>query len=99
MKKECPITKIMTILSKKWSLLILREFKYGKMTFSELKEKLPEISTRTLSTRLKELERENIVSSKKIHQVPPKTEYSLTKKGKELIKCFDYLAKWSEKYQ
>ncbi len=99
MQKTCPITRIMTILSKKWSLLILKELSENKKNFTQLKDALNDISTTTLSARLKELEKEGIISSENIRQIPPKHEYFLTQKGKELIKCFDYLAKWSKKYQ
>ena len=97
--KECSITRTMFFLSKKWTLVILKELSEGKKSFLELSNNLNGISTRTLTVRLKELEKEGIIDSKRLMQTPPKTEYYLTKKGKDLIKCFKYLVKWTKKYK
>ncbi len=56
------------------------------------------ISPRTLSKRLKELEKLELVSKKRFNEIPPRVEYSLTNKGKELIKCFEYLGMWAKKF-
>ncbi|MEM4368660.1 MAG: helix-turn-helix domain-containing protein [Candidatus Aenigmatarchaeota archaeon] len=98
MKHICPITKTMKFLSKKWALLILKELKEEKRNFFELMKDLDGISTATLSKRLKEMEKNGIIYSKKIKSAPPKKEYFLTKKGIELVKIFDQVAKWSHKY-
>ena len=98
-KKECPITNIMNILSKKWVLVILYELNSnGKKRFNELINDSKGISARTLSKRLKELENATFVVKKTFREIPPKVEYSLTKSGKELVKCFGYLNKWANKW-
>ena len=57
MKKVCPITKTLNYLSKKWTLLILRELHdNGTKRFNDLIREMENISPRTLSKRLKELE-------------------------------------------
>ncbi len=99
MKKVCPITKILNYLGKKWTLLILRELHdNGTKRFNDLIREMENISPRTLSKRLKELEKLELVSKKRFNEIPPKVEYSLTNKGKELIKCFKHLDIWIKKF-
>jgi len=58
MEKICPITEIISTLGKKWNLMILRTLnENGKKRFNELLNEIPGISSRTLSKRLKELEK------------------------------------------
>lgn len=98
-KKECPITGIMAKLSKKWTLIILNELSInGKKRFNELLENAEGVSARTLSKRLKELEKAGIITKKSFKEIPPRVEYALTSAGKDLIKCFRYLNKWSVKW-
>ena len=99
MKKVCPITKILSNLSKKWTLLILRELhNNGTKRFNDLIREMENISPRTLSKRLKELEKLELVLKKRFNETPPRVEYSLTNKGKELIKCFRHLDIWVKKF-
>jgi len=101
MEKECPVSKIIKVLSMKWNLLILRQLngsKHTKKRFNELLNELNFISTRTLSKRLKELEKTELVKKTKFKEIPPKVEYSLTPSGKEIIKCFKPMSKWAEKF-
>jgi len=99
MEKTCPITKILNYLSKKWTLLILRElYNNGTKRFNDLIRDMKNISPRTLSKRLKELEKLELVSKKRFNEIPPRVEYSLTNKGKELIKCFKHLDIWTRKF-
>jgi len=99
MKRTCALTKTIALLSKKWTLLIIKSLSEGKKTFHQLMIEFGSISTATLSKRLKELKKEGIISSKRIYGVPPKNEYCLTEKGQELVKIFSLLAKWSEKHK
>ena len=99
MEKICPVTKILNYLSKKWTLLILRELhNNGTKRFNDLIREMKNISSRTLSKRLKELEKLELVSRKRFNEIPPRVEYSLTNRGKELIKCFKYLDIWGRKF-
>ena len=101
MEKECPVAKIIDILSKKWNLLIIRQLNGGNNTkkrFNELINEIKGISSRTLSKRLKELEKAKIINKTKFNEIPPRVEYSLTASGKHLIGCFKSLNGWAKKY-
>jgi len=100
MGKACPVEKIIKTLSRKWNMLILRQLNgdNGKKRFTTLLDELKPISTRTLSKRLKELEKAGLIKREKFNEIPPRVEYSLTVSGMEITKCFKPLSKWAEKF-
>ena len=98
--KICPMVCILETLSKKWTLLILRDLNSGdKKRFSEINKELSNINPRILSLRLKELEKAELLSRQRFNEIPPRVEYELTQKGKELLKCFRYLDNWVVKWK
>ncbi len=100
MEKGCLVAKIVKVLSMKWNMLILRQLNgnRSKKRFNTLLEELKPISSRTLSKRLKELEKAGLIKRKRFDEIPPRVEYSLTPSGLECIKCFKPLSKWAEKF-
>jgi DNA-binding HxlR family transcriptional regulator len=89
------------ILSKKWTLLVLRNLVVNKKRrFNELVTDLSGISPKTLSERLRELEKEGFLNKKPFAEIPPRVEYSLTQKGKDLVGCFKHIEncalKWAD---
>ncbi len=81
----CPVARTASIVSGKWTLLIIRDLTTGTKRFSELERSLVGISPKTLSERLSVLESEGILQRKTYAEVPPKVEYSLTDKGQALF--------------
>jgi DNA-binding HxlR family transcriptional regulator len=81
----CPVARTASIVSGKWTLLIIRDLTTGTKRFSELERSLVGISPKTLSERLSALESEGILRRKTYAEVPPKVEYSLTEKGQALF--------------
>jgi Predicted transcriptional regulators len=65
--------------------------------FNELKRGIGTISFKTLSSTLKELEADDLVIRKEYPQIPPKVEYSLSKRGQSLIPVLDVMCEWGEK--
>lgn len=83
--EPCPIAKTLDVIGTKWTFLIIRDLMLeGVMRFSDLQKSMSGISPKTLSLRLRELEEHNIITRKIYPEVPPRVEYSLTKKGKQL---------------
>ena len=76
------------------SLYCLMEFE--PVRFNELRRYLKNISDKTLSTNLKELERDHLVMRKEYPQIPPKVEYRLSERGRSLMKVLDQLCIWGE---
>ena len=75
-------------------LYCLMEFEVVR--FNELKRYLKNISDKTLSNNLKELEAERLIIRKEDPQIPPKVEYSLSDRGKSLMDVLDQLCIWGE---
>ena len=67
--------------------------------FNELKRYLKNITDKTLSHNLKELENDRLIIRKEYPQIPPKVEYSLSEKGKSLMKVLDQLCVWGEEHR
>ncbi len=80
----CPIQFVVDILGSKWSILILRELWEQDRRTNELLKALPGISSKTLTVRLRNLEEHGLVTRRTYAEVPPRVEYAITDKGKEL---------------
>jgi len=93
----CPIRNILSRMSDKWSLLILRLLhKNGIMRYKDLKNALPDISQKMLSCTLKRLEEDRLINRKMYPEIPPRVEYSLTKTGKELMPALQMMIDWAQ---
>ena len=66
--------------------------------YKEFKQALKGISSKTLATRLKELEKSGILERHSYNEVPPRVEYKLTSKGQELVKSLIDLLQWMKKW-
>ena len=87
----------LSLISGKHKMVILYcLMEYRVVRFNELKRYLKNISDKTLSTNLKELEADNLIIRTEYPQIPPKVEYSLSERGKSLMKVLDQLCLWGE---
>ncbi len=96
--ESCPVLKTADIISGKWTLLILRDLSKSVNRFSALERSLTGISPKTLSERLKGLERAGIITRKSFAEVPPRVEYTLTQMGWELIPLIDHMRDYGAKW-
>lgn len=96
--EETGFSYTMSLIQGKYKMFILYALMGFKvMRFNELKKYLRTISYKTLSSTLKELEADGLVHRQEYPQIPPKVEYSLTKRGKSLIPILDSMCEWGEK--
>jgi DNA-binding HxlR family transcriptional regulator len=96
--KEGCIACAANILGSKWTALILRDLANGSKRFGEFEASLNGISPRTLSQRLDDLEQEGIITKKSFAEAPPRVEYSLTDKGRDLLPILKSMAAWGARY-
>lgn len=96
----CPkFEKTFSILGKKWNGLIIDVLlENGPQRFVDLSAKIPMVSDRVLVERLKELEKEKIVTRNFSCNESSRSEYMLTEKGADLKKAMVQLQLWSEKW-
>ncbi|MEM4637400.1 MAG: helix-turn-helix domain-containing protein [Candidatus Woesearchaeota archaeon] len=103
MDKTCPVYYASNLIGKRWTILILLELYKGESKwkrFHELKNKLPQLTPKILSMRLKEMEKEGLLIKKvDSSTVPIKSEYSLTKKGEEFIGIIEHIKQWVLRYK
>lgn len=94
----CPIDGVIDTIGKKWGLLIINEIgNHGMLRYSELKDELKGISPSTLASMLKDLEKEDLIVKEIFREIPPRVEYSLSNRGKELREAILPLIKWATK--
>ncbi|HSX45234.1 MAG TPA: helix-turn-helix domain-containing protein [Candidatus Saccharimonadales bacterium] len=97
-EKEGCIANCLLILGNKWTALILTELTSGTKRFTEIERQLDGISPRTLSQRLEDLVGHKIITKQSFAEVPPRTEYALTPKGRDFIPILQQMADWGTKY-
>ena len=88
----------LSLISGKHKMVILYcLMEFEPVRFNQLKRYLKNISDKTLSANLKELEADRLIVRKEYPQIPPKVEYSLSDRGKSLMIVLDQLCVWGEK--
>lgn len=93
-KQSCGVVKLIKVIGSKWAILIIRDLMDGKIRFGQLQKSLIGISPKTLALRLKQLEKEGIVTRKVYEEVPLHVEYSLTPKGESLREIICKMRQW-----
>ena len=88
----------LSLINGKYKMTILYTLmEFGIVRFNEMKKYIGNISYKTLSSTLKELEADKLVHREEYPQIPPKVEYSLTERGKPLIPILDSMCEWGDK--
>ena len=95
--EETGFSYTMSLISGKYKMVILYcLMEFQVVRFNELKRYLRTISDKTLSTNLKELEKDRLIVRTEYPQIPPKVEYSISARGQSLMKILDQLCVWGE---
>ena len=89
--KNCPLDITSKLIGKKFTVLILRNMTSKQTRFNQFIESNDGINPKTLSTRLKEMEKNGLIRRKIYHETPIRIEYYLTKKGLELKSILDQM--------
>jgi DNA-binding HxlR family transcriptional regulator len=95
---NCPMETCMSHIGKKWSVNILRDLFSGRKRFKDFMDANPDLSTKMLSARLKELEKDKFIEKKIISTTPLLAEYALTDKGRALNRILYELSAFSMQY-
>lgn len=95
---ECCVEKALNVIGGKWSFLIIKNLFTGTKRFGELRKLLHNISPKTLTSCLRSLEENRIISRTVYPTVPATVEYSLTEKGKGLDGIINEMYAWGEKW-
>jgi len=96
---SCPTQELLSRLGDKWSMLVilaLARADHNRLRFSELIRNVSGISQRMLTSTLRYLERDGIISRQQFAEIPPRVEYSLTQRGADLLTPVKALLDWVE---
>lgn len=92
----CPVDGVIETIGKKYALQIIGLLgANGPMRYSNLEEVLAVTSSSLLSTRLEELAEEGLIERRSFDEIPPRVEYSLTPRGRELESRIQPLLEWA----
>lgn len=87
----------LSLISGKHKMIILYcLMEFEPVRFNELRRYVKNISDKTLSVNLKELENDGLIKRTEYPQIPPKVEYTLTERGMSLMRVLDQLCVWGE---
>ena len=95
----CPVETNLTLIGDKWKVLILRDLLTGTKRFGELKKSIGSVSQKVLTTQLRAMEENGLLTRTVYAEVPPRVEYTLTALGKSLHPILDAMRDFGEAYQ
>src|SRR6266540_1731487 len=96
--QPCPVAKTLELVGDRWTLLAVRDLLPGMKRFQDLLVSLPGIAPNILSARLKLMEEHGLVTRRFYSDHPPRAEYALTDKGRELGMIVGALAAWGSRH-
>jgi DNA-binding HxlR family transcriptional regulator len=94
----CPVQATSNVLAGKWKVLIVWHLSFRPYRFAELRQLLPGVSEKVLTSQLRDLERDSVVSRLVSGDVPPRVDYFLTAAGEELIPVMEGMCAWGTKH-
>jgi DNA-binding HxlR family transcriptional regulator len=89
-----PDARALDLVGDKWTLLIVRDLASGPRRFVELQRVLPGISTEQLRSRLNRMVADGMLTRKRYREVPPRVDYELTERARDLMPVLGELARW-----
>lgn len=95
---DCPVEITLKLISNKWRLLILRNLMDGTQRFGQLLKGISGISHKVLTTNLRAMEKNGLVTRKVYPEVPPRTEYTLTDLGRSMKPILDAMNAWGTQF-
>lgn len=97
---DTPFGYTLSMVGGKWRLVIPYWLvEYDKIRFNELQRKIGTITFKTLSSQLKEMEKDGLIIRKEYPQIPPKVEYSLSDKGRSLYPLMEAMCQWGMEHE
>src|SRR5262249_24621748 len=96
--QRCPMARSLEIIGERWTLLIVRDLLRGPRRFQDLAESLDSMVPGILSRRLKLLEDRGIVTRRMYSDHPPRAEYALTPRGRELREIVAAITIWGSNH-
>lgn len=95
----CPVETTLLMISDRWKVLILRDLLGGTRRFGELKKSIGNVTQKVLTSNLRDMEADGLLTRKVYAEVPPRVEYTLTETGYSLKPVLDAMVEWGKAYK
>lgn len=95
---ECGVNVVFDVVGSKWKPTILWRLAEGDRRFAALRRAVGDVSEKVLTSQLRELERDGLVSRTTYPGFPLRVEYALTERGKELNDALEAVGRWGDRY-
>lgn len=95
----CPVETTLSLISDKWTVVIIRDLLTGTKRFNELMRSVTGITQKVLTSHLRNMEANDLLVRKVYPEIPPKVEYTLTETGYSLKPILDAMYTWGENYK
>ena len=95
--KNCPVREVLDRIGHKWATLVILQLGENEvMRFNELSQAIGDISQKMLTTTVRNLEADGLISRKMYAEIPPKVEYRLTPLGASLLPLIRDMVSWAD---
>lgn len=95
----CPVETTLSLISDKWTVVIIRDLLTGTKRFNELMRSVTGITQKVLTSHLRNMEANGLLVRKVYPEIPPKVEYTLTETGYSLKPILDAIYTCGENYK
>ncbi len=93
---RCAVEVTVEVAGGKWKPLILHYLLGGTKRFGELRRLIGEVTQRSLTLQLRQLENHGVIRREVFAEVPPRVEYSLTERGRTLAPVLEAMKQWAK---
>ena len=94
--EDHPAERTARLIGRQWTALVVLHLQQGPLRHGELLARMCGVSQKTLTERLRELERHHAVLRETVEGPAPGTIYSLTERGRDLAGLFGEIARWGQ---
>jgi DNA-binding HxlR family transcriptional regulator len=91
---KCPLTAALRVVGGKWKPIIILCLRKSPKRFGQIDYLIPQISRKVLTSHLAELVEDKLVTRQSFAETPPRVEYSLTDKAREIVPIFEAMRDW-----
>jgi len=94
----CPVQATSNVMAGKWKVLVVWHLSFRSRRFGEIRDLLPGVTEKVLTSQLRELERDGVIRRVSSGTAPRRVDYMLSDAGQELIPVMEAMCHWGTKF-
>jgi DNA-binding HxlR family transcriptional regulator len=95
----CPVAPTVAVIFGRWTTDVLWVLiHHGRLRFNDLRRRIPDVTPKVLAQRLRQLERDGLLTRTYHREMPPRVEYEATPLAHSLVPLFTMLESWSKEH-